>query len=214
MHPWGQFGAQGPRPHGEGPVVGYCHHTGAWGRQEGKTGLVDCCIPAAMVPFSAFSSPSPSSHSSNPWPWHRSWCIRGENSPSWGPAPYKPPLPSSPSPPPQPRARGAAEGLGGFPPNLRPHVPAWIPVERSPPHGSRRRFSHPGLGALPGPVCGSRFVRLSPPLAAEAVGAGAARSPLTLHPCPGPRRVLKRLPPLPDVPRAFPGRGSPGSSSC
>lgn len=137
---------------------------------------------------------------------------QGGNSPSWGPAPYKPPLPISPSPPPQPRARGAVEGLRGFPPNLRPHVPARIPVECSP-HGSRHRFSHPGLGALPGPVCGSRFVRLSPRLAAETVGAGAAHSPLNLHPCPGPRQVLKRLPPLPDVPRAFPGWGSPGSSS-
>lgn len=192
--------------------MGYCHHTGAWGRQEGKTGLVDCSAPAAMVPFSAFSSPSPSSHSSNPWPWHRSWCIRGENSPSWGPAPYKPPCRALHPLHPSPARAELPKGSGDFHPTCGRTSQHGSRLN-VPPHGSRRRFSRPGLGALPGPVCGSRFVRLSPPLAAEAVGAGAARSPLTLHPCPGPRRVLKRLPPLPDVPRAFPGRGSPGSSS-
>lgn len=183
MHPWGQFGAQGPHPHGEGPIVGYCHHTGAWGRQEGKTGLVDCSAPAAMVPFSAFSSPSPSSRSSNPWLWHRSWCIRGENSPSWGPAPHKPPLPSSPSPPLQPHARGAAKGLRGFPPNLRPHVPAWIPVERSPPWEQApifpswaRRLTWPRL-----------WVPLCPSVTAfGSRGSGSRCLPLAAHLAPMP----------------------------
>lgn len=145
MHPWGQFGAQGPRPHGEGPVVGYCHHTGAWGRQEGKTGLVDCSAPAAMVPFSAFSSPSPSSHSSNPWPWHRSWCIRGENSPSWGPAPYKPPCRALHPLHPSPARAELPKGSGDFHPTCG----------RTSQHGSRLNVPPPMGAGADFPILGS-----------------------------------------------------------
>lgn len=100
-----------------------------------------------------------------------SWALRGQQrsmdaaEPCAKTSPAKPGAPpaSGASPAPQPRARGAAEGLEGFPPpSLQRHVPGLLLVEQSP---RRSRldddFPQPWLRASPGSVRGSCCVRLS-----------------------------------------------------
>lgn len=124
------------------------------------------------------------------------------------PAPLSAPLDPAAPPCPNPM-RGTAKGLRGFPPpNLQQQVPGLLQADSSP-QGSQLNAKVPSpsleihLALSGGPA-------VSVCLAAQAAGADSQLLSPHLAPIPGPDRLLKRLPPLLDVPRAFPGWGSPG----